>query len=63
MNAGLPSTLFWITLPVSLIVSGVAAFPVSLWLINRGRGHAAVHQHVPHVRESTMHGPAVALER
>lgn len=45
MKAGLESALFWITLPVSLIVAGVAAFPVNLWLISRGRGHAIVHQH------------------
>jgi hypothetical protein len=36
MNAGLNSALVWITLPVSLIVVGVAAFPVNLWLISRG---------------------------
>jgi hypothetical protein len=33
MNAGLGSVLFWITLPVSLIVAGAAAFPVNFWLI------------------------------
>jgi hypothetical protein len=45
MNAGLSSALFWITLPVSLVVAGAAAFPVNLWLIGRGQGHAVVHQH------------------
>jgi hypothetical protein len=45
MNAGLNSALFWITLAVSLIVAGIAAFPVNWWLIVRGRGHAVVHQH------------------
>jgi hypothetical protein len=61
MNAGLASVLFWITLPVSLIVAGPAAFPVNLWLIARGQGHALVHEHhhpghppVPDVAESLL---------
>ena len=45
MDAGPGSTLFWGSLAVSLIVAGVAAFPVNRWLIARGRGHAVVHQY------------------
>jgi len=43
MDAGLTSALFWGSLAVALGVAFVAAFPVNLWLIRRGRGHAAVH--------------------
>ena len=51
MQAGLNSALFWVSLIVSLVVAGFAAFPVNRWLIARGRGHAVVHQH---------HGPEQA---
>ena len=43
MAAGITDALFWASLVVSLIVAGVAAFPVNRWLIARGRGHAVVH--------------------
>src|SRR5882724_5610057 len=42
--AGLGDALFWWSLGVSLLVAGVAAFPVNRWLIARGRGHAVVHE-------------------
>jgi len=45
MNAGLDSILFWGSLAGSLVVAGIAAFPVNRWLIARGRGHALVHRH------------------
>jgi len=45
MDAGLNSLLFWGSLAFSLVVAGVAAFPVNRFLIARGRGHAVVHQH------------------
>ena len=48
MEAGLGSPLFWGSLAFALVVAGVAAFPVNMWLISRGRGHAVVH---------TFHGP------
>src|ERR671919_3199200 len=40
MDAGLSDVLFWGSLAFSLVVAGVAAFPVNRWLIGRGRGHA-----------------------
>jgi hypothetical protein len=43
MNAGLASALFWVTLLLSLLIAGVAAFPVNWWLVARGKGHAVVH--------------------
>jgi hypothetical protein len=36
MAATLASPLFWISLVVSLILAGAAAFPVNRWLISRG---------------------------
>jgi phage shock protein PspC (stress-responsive transcriptional regulator) len=43
MNAGLEQILFWASLAGSLVLAGMAAFPVNRWLIARGRGHAVVH--------------------
>jgi hypothetical protein len=45
MDAGLNSLLFWGSLAFSLVVAGIAAYPVNRFLIKRGRGHAVVHQH------------------
>ncbi len=47
--AGLGDPLFWGSLAFSLVVAGVAAFPLNRWLIARGKGHAVVHQaHMHH---------------
>jgi hypothetical protein len=43
MDAHVSELLFWASLLVSLLVAGVAAYPVNRWLILRGRGHAVVH--------------------
>ena len=40
---------FWVTLLASLAVAFVATVPVNRWMIDRGRGHAVVHE---------MHGHA-----
>jgi hypothetical protein len=45
MTAGLDSFTFWGSLVFSLLVAGVAAFPVNRWLIRRGSGHAVVHKY------------------
>jgi hypothetical protein len=45
MDAPLDSLLFWGSLAFSLVVAGVAAFPLNRWMIARGKGHAAVHGH------------------
>jgi hypothetical protein len=44
MEAGLDNELFWGSLSVALVVAGFAAFPVNRWLLQRGKGHAAVHR-------------------
>ena len=43
MDAGLTQPLFWGSLAFSLVIAGLAAFPVNRWLIARGRGHAVLH--------------------
>ncbi|MBI4962785.1 MAG: DUF4396 domain-containing protein [Desulfomonile tiedjei] len=48
MEAGLSELLFWASLIFSLILAGIAAFPINRWLIARGRGHAVVHKHHGH---------------
>ena len=45
MDAGLGTVFFWVNLGASLILAGVAAFPVNRWLISKGKGHAIVHAH------------------
>jgi hypothetical protein len=45
MDAGLGDLLFWGSLVVALLIAGAVAFPVNRWLIDRGKGHAVVHQH------------------
>ncbi|MDK1386013.1 DUF4396 domain-containing protein [Sinorhizobium sp. 8-89] len=48
MDAGLSPPHFWISLAVSLVIAGAAAFPVNRWLIARGRGHAVIHAQHKH---------------
>jgi hypothetical protein len=43
MDAGLGDVLFWGSLSFSLFVAGFAAYPVNRWLLQRGKGHTAVH--------------------
>jgi hypothetical protein len=43
MGAGLGDFLFWGSLGIGLVIAGVAAYPVNLWLIGRGKGHAVAH--------------------
>ena len=55
MDAGLDEPLFWGSLVFSLLVAGAVAFPVNMWLIRRGRGHAVVHDQHDH-RSHPAHG-------
>jgi hypothetical protein len=36
--------VLWGSLAVALAVAGFAAFPVNRWLLQRGKGHATVHE-------------------
>ena len=50
------SLLFWGSLAFALAVAFAAAFPVNLYLITRGRGHAVLHQyHEGHRGEHDEH--------
>jgi Domain of unknown function (DUF4396) len=44
MDAGLGDVLFWGSLSFALFVAGFAAYPVNRWLLERGKGHTAVHE-------------------
>jgi len=48
MDAGLDTFLFWGSLGFALVVAGIAAYPVNLWLIGRGQGHAVAHAYHNH---------------
>ena len=45
IDAGLDSGLFWWSLAVSLLVAFVITVPVNRAMIERGKGHAVVHQY------------------
>jgi Domain of unknown function (DUF4396) len=44
MDAGLDDILFWGSLAFALFIAGFFAYPVNRWLLQRGKGHAAVHE-------------------
>jgi hypothetical protein len=44
MDAGLDDVLFWGSLSFALFIAGFLAYPVNRWLLQRGKGHAAVHE-------------------
>ena len=44
LEAGLGDLLFWGSLSVALALAGAAAFPVNRALLQRGKGHCAVHE-------------------
>src|SRR6478752_1353523 len=48
MNAGLVNVVFWIGMMISLTAAFFAAYPVNRYLLQRGKGHALLHQHHHH---------------
>ena len=44
MESTVASWLFWWALAVALAVAFVVTVPVNKWMIDRGRGHAVVHE-------------------
>jgi hypothetical protein len=44
MEAPLSSPLFWWSLAAALAVAFVVTVPVNRWMIDRGKGHAVVHE-------------------
>ena len=45
LDATLSDVGFWAALAGSLLLAGIAAYPVNRWLLARGKGHAVVHAH------------------
>lgn len=45
MGAGLVNPLYWITMPLALVVAFFVALPVNKYLLHRGKGHALVHEY------------------
>ena len=45
MDAHLSNFLFWGSLTVALLIAGAVAYPVNRYMIQRGRGHAVVHEY------------------
>jgi hypothetical protein len=43
MASTISFAMFWVSLFISLLLTGFAAYPLNRWLISRGRGHAVVH--------------------
>jgi hypothetical protein len=43
MDAGLTDLLFWGSLAVALAIAFAVTYPLNLWLISRGQGHAVIH--------------------
>jgi hypothetical protein len=43
MDGGLLSPRFWVAMTVALSAAYVAAYPVNLFLLGRGKGHALLH--------------------
>ena len=44
MDAGVGDVLFWGSLSFALVIAGLFAYPVNRWLLQRGKGHTAVHE-------------------
>jgi hypothetical protein len=45
MDAHITSSLFWGSLLFSLAIAFLFAYPVNMYLISKGKGHAAIHKH------------------
>ena len=45
MHVGLSSPLFWGSMAIALVAAFFAAFPVNKYLLQRGKGHALVHEY------------------
>lgn len=45
MDSGILSPIFWFSMAVALAAAFVAAFPVNLYLLKKGKGHALVHKY------------------
>lgn len=48
MDKNLAHPVYWLSRSLSLGAAFVAAYPVNLWLLRRGKGHALMHAHHDH---------------
>lgn len=48
IHAGLDTWLFWVSLILSLVAAFAVAYPLNLYMISRGKGHAVVHKYHAH---------------
>jgi hypothetical protein len=46
MDAGLVNPVFWIAMIIALLAAFAAAFPVNLYLMGKGKGHALTHEYL-----------------
>lgn len=45
MDKNLTHAVYWLSRSISLTAAFIAAYPVNLWQLNRGKGHALTHQY------------------
>ena len=45
MDAGLVNVVFWVGMMIALTAAFFAAYPVNRYLLQRGKGHALLHEH------------------
>jgi hypothetical protein len=45
MGAGLVNPLFWLAMSLALTAAFFAAYPVNRYLLQRGKGHALMHEY------------------
>ncbi len=55
MNKNLAHPVYWLSRSISLTAAFIAAYPVNIYLLNRGKGHALTHQY-HHEHEDSSHG-------
>lgn len=48
MDTHLGDGLFWGSMALALFAAFLVAFPVNVWLLKRGKGHALTHNHHAH---------------
>lgn len=45
MESGLVNPIFWVSMSIALTAAFIVAFPVNLYLLRRGKGHALMHEY------------------
>lgn len=51
LHAHISDPLFWSSMAIALAAAFVAAYPVNLYLLKHGRGHALYHKYMGHDHE------------